>query len=69
MDMNATSCNGRSRSQDAGLQVIIARTCKGRGVSFMEDRLEWHYLPMNEAQYRQAVQEIEQACATRSAGH
>ena len=35
--------------------MIIARTCKGHGVSFMEDRMEWHYLPMTEAQYRQAV--------------
>ena len=33
----------------------------------MEDRMEWHYLPMTEAQYRQAVQEIEEACATLSA--
>ena len=32
-----------------------ARTRKGRGVSFMEDRMEWHYLPLTEAQYLQAV--------------
>lgn len=57
------------RSHHSGLQVIIARTRKGCGVSFMEDRLEWHYLPMTEAQYRQAVQEIEKACVTRSARH
>jgi transketolase len=54
-------------SHDGSLQVVVARTHKGRGVSFMEDRMEWHYLPMNEAQYRQAVQEIEGACATHSA--
>ena len=28
----------------------------------MEDRMEWHYLPMNQSQYLQAVQEIEQKC-------
>jgi transketolase len=50
-----------------GLQVIVARTRKGRGVSFMEDQMEWHYLPMTEVQYRQAVQEIEGACAPFSA--
>ncbi len=55
------------RSPDGGLQVVIARTRKGCGVSFMEDRMEWHYLPMTEAQYRQAVQEIEEACAALSA--
>jgi transketolase len=55
------------RSHDGGLQVVVARTRKGHGVSFMEDRLEWHYLPMTEVQYRQAVREIEGACATLSA--
>ena len=25
---------------------IVARTRKGCGVSFMEDRMEWHYLPL-----------------------
>ncbi len=49
------------------LQVIIAHTHKGHGVSFMKDQMEWHYLPMTEVQYRQAVQEIEGACAPFSA--
>ena len=57
------------KSYDGGLQVVVARTRKGCGVSFMEDRMEWHYLPMSEAQYRQAVQEIEEECATLSAKH
>ena len=47
--------------------AVVARTRKGHGVSFMEDRMEWHYLPMTEDQYRQAVQEITEACATSSA--
>jgi transketolase len=55
------------KSHAGDLQVIIARTRKGCGVSFMEDRMEWHYLPMTEAQYRQAVKEIEEACVTLSA--
>ncbi len=37
---------------------IIARTRKGSGVSFMENRMEWHYLPLTEDQYNQAIQEI-----------
>jgi transketolase len=40
-------------------RVIILETTKGRGVSFMEDRMEWHYLPLKEEQYRQAQQEVE----------
>ena len=37
---------------------------KGCGVSFMEERMEWHYLPIEcRAQYQQAMQEIEYTCA------
>jgi transketolase len=38
--------------------VVLARTTKGSGVSFMEDRMEWHYLPMTAEQYQQAVKEV-----------
>jgi transketolase len=37
--------------------AIVARTHKGHGVSFMEDRMEWHYLPLTEALYLQAIRE------------
>jgi transketolase len=47
---------------------IVARTHKGCGVSFMEDRMEWHYLAMTDAQYAQALEEIERACETHSVG-
>lgn len=38
--------------------AVVARTVKGHGVSFMENRMEWHYLPMNQEQYQLAVEEI-----------
>jgi len=47
---------------------IVARTKKGHGVSFMEDRFEWHYLPLREEQYREAVLELNTKCAKYSAG-
>ena len=37
--------------------AVVARTIKGHGVSFMENRMEWHYLPMSAEQYAQAVEE------------
>ena len=38
--------------------IIIARTIKGKGVSFMEGVAKWHHgVPSNE-QYEQAIQEI-----------
>ncbi len=39
-------------------KVVALRTVKGRGVSYMENKMEWHYLPMSEAQYRQAQKEL-----------
>jgi len=51
----------KALSSDApGPRVVIAKTQKGRGVSFMRDRMEWHYLPLSEAQYQQALKEIDQ---------
>jgi transketolase len=38
--------------------AIIAHTIKGRGVSFMEDRLEWHYKSPNDEQLARALAEI-----------
>ena len=38
--------------------VLIARTTFGKGVSFMEGQIKWHYLPMSEAEYAQALEEI-----------
>ena len=42
----------------AAPHVIVARTVFGKGVSFMERHLAWHYLPMSDEQYRQALGEI-----------
>lgn len=49
-------------------RVVVARTCKGCGISFMEHRMEWHYLPITEQQYRDAVAEIGGGGGRRTAG-
>ena len=38
--------------------VIIAKTYKGKGVSFMEDQAGWHGKAPNEEQARKAVEEL-----------
>ncbi len=38
--------------------VLLLRTKKGKGVSYMEDKMEWHYHPMSASQYSLAVVEI-----------
>jgi len=41
--------------------VIIAHTIKGKGVSFMENRLVWHYKSPDAEQLTQALKELEHA--------
>lgn len=38
--------------------VIIANTIKGKGVSFMENNLRFHYSAPNEAELKQALEEL-----------
>lgn len=38
--------------------AIIAKTIKGKGVSFMENQVGWHGKAPNEEQYNQAMQEL-----------
>jgi transketolase len=40
------------------LTIIILETVKGKGISFMENKMEWHYLPLTQADYKQAIQEL-----------
>lgn len=42
-------------------KMVILNTTKGHGVSFMEKQMGWHYLPLNERQYKQALSEMEAA--------
>ena len=39
--------------------VIVAKTIKGKGVSFMEDQQGWHGVAPNEEQYHAAMKELE----------
>lgn len=52
----AKNCKGRPTA-------IIAKTIKGKGVSFMEDKAEWHGKAPNEEQYTQALKELEECQA------
>ena len=38
---------------------ILAKTIKGKGVSFMENKAEWHGKAPNEDQYKKALKELE----------
>ncbi|HMV46812.1 MAG TPA: transketolase [Blastocatellia bacterium] len=38
--------------------VLIARTTFGKGVSYMENQIKWHYWPMSDQEYQQAMSEL-----------
>jgi transketolase len=37
---------------------IVAHTNKGQGISFMQDRVEWHHKVPSAEQYRIAIAEL-----------
>lgn len=48
--------------QDAGSPtVVIAHTTKGKGVSFMQDSVLWHYRTPQGAEFEAAIDELEQS--------
>lgn len=47
--------------------AIIARTIKGRGVSFMEDIAKWHHGVPNDVEYNAALREIDERIVTMQA--
>lgn len=45
-------------ASEKGPVVIIAKTVKGKGVSFMEGKFEWHGAAPNKEEYHRALQEL-----------
>ena len=42
-------------------KLVIAKTIKGKGVSWMEDKIEWHYKTPTEEQFQEAVKILTEA--------
>jgi transketolase len=64
---DAAAVAAAGRREGAAPRAILATTTKGRGVSFMQDRMEWHYLPLTADLYEQAVREVRAAADLPSA--
>jgi transketolase len=41
--------------------LVVAHTIKGKGISFMEDKTEWHHRAPTDAEYAAILAELEQA--------
>jgi len=40
-------------------RMLVARTIFGKGVSFMQSQIKWHYLPMTDEEYQRARAEVD----------
>ncbi|MDP4120645.1 MAG: transketolase [Bacillota bacterium] len=49
--------------------VIIAKTVKGKGVSFMEDKVDWHGVAPNKEQFETAMAELNAQMAALEGGN
>lgn len=48
----------RLKTADGKPHVLVAHTTFGKGVSFMENSIKWHYQPMSDDEYKKALSEI-----------
>jgi transketolase len=58
-DLPTLAATLRALRFDSGApHVLLARTVFGKGVRFMENRIEWHYLPQTDAEYVRAMGDL-----------
>ncbi|MCL2580549.1 MAG: transketolase [Oscillospiraceae bacterium] len=53
----------KARQTKGKPSMILAKTVKGKGVSFMENNYAWHGAPPNKEQYEQAASELDKTIA------
>jgi len=49
----------RLKNNESGPGVVILNTIKGKGISFMENKVKYHGAPPNEEEYLRALKELE----------
>lgn len=58
-ELIARVTGGLELEGDGPPHVLLAHTTFGKGVSFMEGKIHWHYWPMSDEEYLRAIAEIE----------
>lgn len=51
----------QAKEKHAAPQLIIADTVKGKGVDFMESKVEWHSKGLTEGEYQNAIAQLDEA--------
>jgi transketolase len=46
------------RSRDGRPRALVAHTTFGKGVDFMESKIRWHYMPMDDDEYASALEQV-----------
>ena len=60
------SAFSKARESEQKPTVIVAKTIKGKGISFMEDNVAWHGKAMDEKEYKLAIEELkEEICKNK----
>lgn len=66
-DFNVSEINGNdfesidnafSNLRNDKPNIIIANTVKGKGISFMENKIEWHSKKIDDEEYEKAIEEL-----------
>lgn len=60
MEEIVTTLEAMKASRNGKPKCIVCNTVKGRGVSFMENVAKWHGIAPDEAEYAQAMREVEE---------
>ena len=58
----ALQCQGYAKDHP---KVIIANTIKGKGVSFMENQVDWHGLAPDKEELRVAIENLQKTNGNR----
>jgi transketolase len=57
-DVAAMTAAVAAAEADPRPHVFVARTVFGRGVSYMNGQIKWHYWPMSDEEFAQAMREV-----------
>jgi transketolase len=60
-DVEALSLTMAGLRMSGAPHVLLARTTFGKGVSYMENAIPWHYKSMSDEQYRLALRDLDSA--------
>jgi transketolase len=51
-------CLDTHKSLGEGPLLIVASTIAGKGVNFMEGEIKWHYMPMSDNEFSDAISQV-----------